>query len=233
MVYLKTWRDPAEKVVFLVREDLSSIQRDAFAFLAKDYPGISFESLPAGSKMRCENSIYLTSQNKRHGLDNALARESMRDIANLFLKHYGIAPAAGADRKRIYLSREGATVRRVQNESAVEAMLSTYGFESYEPSALPFAVQAELFASADTIVSAHGSALVNLMFCRPHTKVLEFFPANYRGIAFARLSKTMELDYRHLFAGKGGTLKLAFVMDVGELEAAVRTMIASSGGPDR
>lgn len=233
MVYLKNWRDPAEKVVFLVRKDLSAIQQDTFAFLAEDFPGISFESLPADCKMQCENVIFLTSQNKQHGLDNALARDCMRDIANLFLKHYGIAPPPEGEGKRIYLSREGAVLRRVKNEPALTAMLSHYGFESYEPSALPFAMQAELFAAADTIVAAHGSALMNLMFCRPHTKVLEFFPANYRGVAFARLSKAMELDYRFLFAGKGEVHKLAFVMDAGKLEAAIRTMIDSSGGQER
>lgn len=229
MVYLKTWHDPSEKVIFLVREDLSSIQRDTFAFLTEDFAGISFETLPAGCKMCCRSSMFLTSQNKRHGLDNALARDCMQDIANLFLRHYGIAPSPGGEGRRIYLSREGAEVRGVQNESALKAMLSRYGFESYEPSALPFAKQAELFASADTIVSAHGSALMNLMFCRPRTKVLEFFPANYRGIAFIRLSRTMELDYHYLFAGKGEPLKLAFAMDTDELEAAIRTLLDSSG----
>ena len=230
-LYLKNWRAAAEKVVFLVREDLSAIQKDTFAFLTEEFPGISFVSLAANSKIRCENSIFLATQNKRYGLDNALARDYLRDIASLFFKHYGITPPREGYGKRIYLSREGAVLRRVKNESALTAMLSRYGFESYEPSALPFSKQVELFAAADLIVSAHGSALMNLMFCRPRTKILEFFPANYRGIAFARLSKTMELDYHYLVADKGEAHKLAFVMNAGELETAVRSMIDVSGNP--
>ena len=70
MVYLKNWRDPAEQVVFLVREDLSPIQRDAYRFIAMEYPGIGFKTLPENRKLGCADSVFIAYQNRLHGRDS-------------------------------------------------------------------------------------------------------------------------------------------------------------------
>ncbi len=225
MVWLRHWHDPAERVIFLVREDLSAIQRDAFRFIAGDWPGVAFQTLRAGEKMHCARSIFLAYQNQRHSVDNTLARQPMRDVASLFLRHYDVtAPPPGKGR-RIYLSRESAVLRRTKNEAALVKMLSKHGFEPVDTGRIPFRQQAELFASADAIVAPHGAALASLMFCRKGTRILEFFPANYLDDCFCRLGRAMELEYHYLFGGKGDFPKLAYTMDADELESAVKAML--------
>jgi capsular polysaccharide biosynthesis protein len=153
----------------------------------------------------------------------------MRDMANFFLRHYGIGPSEGGGGRRIYISRAGVALRRVKNETALVEMLSRYGFESHDPGRIPFSEQAALFQSADVIVAPHGAALANLMFCRPGTRVLEFFPANFSEDCFLRMSKAMGFEYRHLIGGRGAPPKLAFQMDQEQLEAAVKSLVGSSG----
>lgn len=224
MVYLKNWHDTKEPVTFLVREDQSVIQKDAFRFLAEDY-GVTFQVLPANEKIHCARSIYLAYQNPNHGVDNVLAREYMIAVRDLFLDHYGVKlPAAGGG-KKLYISRGDATLRRVKNEKEVLALLEPLGFEGQMISHLPFPEQAALFASADVIVAPHGAALANLMFCRPGTQVLEVFPENYFNDCFIRLSKSMELKNRFLIGGPGDRVKLGYDFDLDELAREVNDML--------
>lgn len=227
LVFLKNWHDPEERLVFLVREDMSAIQRDTYRFIAEDHPNITFQPLAADRKLVCERSIYIASQHPFHGVANTLARDYMREMAEFYLRHYGIAPPVAGPGKRLYLSREGAGIRRVTNEPDILEMLSRYGFESVEPGGIPFCRQAELFQSADIVVAPHGAALANLMFCRPGTCILEFFPADYVDDCYLRISKAMELDHHYLFGGKSDFPKRNYEMDPDELENSVRTLIGA------
>lgn len=224
MVYLKNWHDPKEKVTFLVREDQSVIQQDAFRFLAEDY-GVTFQVLKEDEKIHCEKSIYLAYQNPNHGVDNVLARDYMTAVRDLFLDHYGITPPPAGSGKRLYLSRGDAALRRVKNEDQVLKLLTPLGFEGIMVSHLPFPEQAALFAGADVIVSPHGAALANLMFCRPGTKMLEVFPENYFNDCYIRMSKAMGLDNRFLIGGPGERVKLGYDFHLDELEREVRDML--------
>lgn len=227
MVYLRNWHDPAKRVVCLVREDLSPIQRDAFRFVQQEWPGISFQTLGANGKMHCPKSIYIAYQNPNYGRDNTLARDYMLMVADLFMRHYGITPSPVGEGRRIYVSRTDAVLRRVRNEMEIVETLRGYGFETFVTGRMPFAEQARLFASAEMVVAPHGAALANLMFCRPGTGVLEFFPSNYIDDGMARLSRAMWLDYHYLVGGTGAAPKLAFAVDSTSVEASVRSMLNS------
>jgi len=104
--------------------------------------------------------------------------------------------------KRLYISRESAGNRRVLNEPQIVGILSNYGFKRVFPEFMPFAEQVQLFMSAEAVVSAHGSGLTNLVFCRPGTKVLEFFSPNYVNVLYWVLSNHVQLEYYYLI-GEG------------------------------
>lgn len=80
-------------------------------------------------------------------------------------------------RRRIYISRSDAGKRRVTNEAAIASLLKSRGFEIVRLRELGFRAQAELLASAHTVVGPHGAGLANLAFCRPGTQVLELLPS--------------------------------------------------------
>lgn len=225
LVFLKNWQDPEERLVFVVREDQSAIQRDTYRFMAEDHPNITFQVLGANRKLVCERAIHIAGRHAFYGVANTLAREYMRAMADFYVRHYGVAPTVAGPGRRLYLSREGAAIRKVTNEPAVVAMLSRYGFESVEPGSVPFSRQAGLFRSAAVIVAPHGAALANLMFCRPGTRVLEFFPADFVDDCYLRISRSMELSYHYLFGGKSDFPNRNYEMDPDELERAVVRLI--------
>jgi hypothetical protein len=99
----------------------------------------------------------------------------------------------------IYISRNDSK-RKVLNEEELLERLSVYGFNSFELSKLSFAEKADLFAKARLVIAPHGAGLVNLIFCRPGTVVLELFPDPIPkgGTAYWSLANTRGMRYYFL-----------------------------------
>ncbi|PZE20616.1 glycosyltransferase family 61 protein [Paenibacillus xerothermodurans] len=96
-------------------------------------------------------------------------------LRNTFARfHHGTTAA-----RRIYISRAGVGWRTVVNEAQVASLLSSCGFETVYPEAMPVREQVRLFSSAQMVISSTGSALTNLTFSKRGTKVLEFFSPHF------------------------------------------------------
>lgn len=96
--------------------------------------------------------------------------------------------------KKIFISRQDASGRHMLNEDEVFALFEPLGFKRYCLSSLSALEQAILFYGADYIVAAHGSGLTNMIFCQPHTKVLEIFQHLYDASLY-NLAQDMKCDY--------------------------------------
>lgn len=114
-----------------------------------------------------------------HAIHGAL----MQEHRHLLLDGLGLSASANrpvdpGEGRRIFLTRP-VDGRRTYNQSEVEAALEPLGFESIDPSTLPFPEQARLFQDAAVICGPSGAALTNLLFVRPGSRVLTwwFFPA--------------------------------------------------------
>lgn len=98
----------------------------------------------------------------------------------------------------VYVARgDAARSRRVANESKLIEMLRSYGFEAYYLTSLSVKDQVKLFNSARVIVGTHGGGLSNYVFCRPGTKVLEFYPDQYIRPIFLDIAEKRELEYHY------------------------------------
>lgn len=96
---------------------------------------------------------------------------------------------------RIYISRQGATRRRVRNEAAVMDTLRPYGFERYALEELSVAEQVRLFANAEAVVSPHGAGLANTVYA-DSTAVVELF-GDAKKTTFYRLSDVLGHEYTY------------------------------------
>jgi capsular polysaccharide biosynthesis protein len=105
-------------------------------------------------------------------------------------------------RRRLYVSRRTADARKVLNEDEVSEVLATFGFEEVVADQLSIPEQAETFASASVVVGPHGAGLTNLVFCKPQTKVVEFFAPRYIQPAYFMLANQCRLSY-HYLVGRG------------------------------
>jgi hypothetical protein len=105
---------------------------------------------------------------------------------------------------KIYVSRQDSTKRRIENEKEVEDMLERYGFDILLCSELSVADQIAAFRDAHVIISPHGAALTNLLYCdtaRKRPKVIELMSSNNLNLCFLRMAQVLGLDYRPIING--------------------------------
>ncbi|WP_164972753.1 glycosyltransferase family 61 protein [Lacibacter luteus] len=102
--------------------------------------------------------------------------------------------------KRIYISRENATHRRLLNEHEVQAVFFDYGFDILRYEKLSIKEQIQLSQSASIIASIHGAGLTNAFFMQPGAAVMEFRRDGiYQNQCFWHLADAMQLDYYYQF----------------------------------
>ena len=149
------------------------------------------------SVTRLERAIAPSLRNPNAYLD----RESWALLQGLADRCMG--PLRG---RRLYISRlshgkvSGST-RVMQNEEELAAALGRLNFEVIEPQLLSTEEQIAAFASADMIVGPSGSAMFNVVFARPGTKVIDIESEPNWIYAHAGLFASCQLRYG-LFVGE-------------------------------
>lgn len=101
----------------------------------------------------------------------------------------------GRKGRRLYVSRQDATHRRVLNEARLISALRKLGFEIVVPSKVPFMSQVELFRSAELVVGPHGAGLANSVFCVPGSTLVELSPPRYIFPCWADLAEKAGLNF--------------------------------------
>jgi capsular polysaccharide biosynthesis protein len=76
-------------------------------------------------------------------------------------------------------------------------VLRSHGFEFLDPGLDGIATRSA-FAAADVVVSAHGAGLADLIFCPPHTHIIELIPSDHPYPYWFAAATTRHLDYRYL-----------------------------------
>jgi capsular polysaccharide biosynthesis protein len=100
--------------------------------------------------------------------------------------------------KKLYISRKKTGRREIVNEEELIAYLSKHNFEIIYCEEMTVAEQAKMFSEAKMIVCSHGSALTNLVFCKPGTCVLDIFNQSHINACFWFISHILSLDYHYV-----------------------------------
>ena len=79
--------------------------------------------------------------------------------------------------KKIYVTREDSSYRKVLNEGDVIAILREKGYKIINPQLYEIEEQIEIFSNAEKIIAPHGSNLANIIFCKPGTEIFEITPS--------------------------------------------------------
>lgn len=109
-------------------------------------------------------------------------------------------------KKRYYISRKHAKVRRIQNETECESILKSYGFETVYLEKLEFAEQMALLANAETLIGVHGAGLTNMLVCPQHCKIVEIRgETDKTNNCFFSLAGALSLDYYYILAKENPT----------------------------
>jgi len=102
--------------------------------------------------------------------------------------------------KRIYLKRTGK--RTIVNNAAIEAQLSDLGFEPVECEKFSIREQAAIFHHAEVLIGPHGAAFSNVVFCKPGTKVIEFFSPRWINPCYWTICNQVSASYYYII-GEG------------------------------
>ena len=136
--------------------------------------------------------------------------------------------------KRIYVSRDDARLRRVLNEKSFMPKLESRGFQRAILAESPIAKQVALFRQAEIVVAPHGAGLAHIAWCKPGTKIIEFFPSpdGPRGRVrnatydYWLLSQLLGLDYSCRLAGPIETRNDGFSIGEDLMTSAVEEALA-------
>ena len=113
--------------------------------------------------------------------------------------------------RRVFVSRAGATIRKLVNEAELEPLLTRAGFERVAMEDLDFDAQVRLMGETRVLMAPHGAGLTNMMFCAPGTQVVEIAEPRYPNPNFYALACAMGLDYWLVagsYAGSDATHRL-------------------------
>jgi tetratricopeptide (TPR) repeat protein len=169
----------------LVNEVRAPFQDECFALLGIDADRLVVA--PDGVQIVCDELQAAAIPVRQMRLDGAALAWLRGDFAAKALSGAGDNTGAGAPTKRrLYVSRKDASLRRVVNEAEVLDALEPLGFELVIGGDLSVAGQVRLFSGADIVVAPHGAALTNLVFTDPGALLVELSAAQRVQYSFFR-----------------------------------------------
>jgi len=122
--------------------------------------------------------------------------------------------------KRIYISREDATDRRVSNKKRLNRLLGAYDIHTYSLSSLTVREQIDLFSQAELIVSPHGAGLTNILFA-DQAAVIEMF-GQRKASMYDRMAEHLHHDYRMIECKQSG---VDIVPRMSDVEQAIQELL--------
>lgn len=97
---------------------------------------------------------------------------------------------------KLLISRQDSGFgRHIINEDDIFAKLEPLGFKRIISSDYSFLEQVKILSSADIVITVHGSGMMNLIFCKPKTAVIEIFTDDYINPDMALLAQRNNLKY--------------------------------------
>lgn len=158
----------------LIIPPLNSWRREALELIGYDTES-SYEIDP-DKNVQCDNLLYSV-----YSSDAFCSSPSKRLISLFEEFSRTIAKESSTDElpKKIYISREGATRRCIENEREIIECVEKYGFRALKTEEFSVKEQIEIFANAEHVIAPHGGGLVNLLYSLNCVSVTELFQEHY------------------------------------------------------
>lgn len=121
----------------------------------------------------------------------------MSEIATNFLRDFGICKQVESSsiNKRIFIHRENAVSRRIENFFELKTLLEKYEFEIIELENLNLYEKRELFQNAEIVVGTYGAGLTHLIFCDAGTPIVELLPPLCATNTYYQLAQALGMQY--------------------------------------
>jgi capsular polysaccharide biosynthesis protein len=119
--------------------------------------------------------------------------------------------AVVADEKplRLYISRSDSAIRNVLNEKELLEALEPFGFRNIISSKYSILEKIKMFARAEVVIGATGAGLINMLFCKPGTKLIEIFSEGFILEPFYDIAPKIGLEYDYVICKGNNKIKNA------------------------
>ena len=117
--------------------------------------------------------------------------------------------------RKIYISRNRATRRKIENEADILPVLSKLGFTTIYCDNITFEEQVQIFSTTKYLVSNHGAGLSNMLFMPAGGAVIELRKKgdNHNNCYFS-LASALNLDYYYLQCDPVNELEDAHIANI-------------------
>ncbi|EDP63133.1 tetratricopeptide repeat protein [alpha proteobacterium BAL199] len=160
-------------------------------FLVQDLPRSGYRRLLAALGLPANDEGYAVIRSNRVAVEHLViggigtSLPAVNPDSIRFLHERGRHAAgrvAGIQRSgtKLYLARGPSMRRRIVNEDAVRGALEARGYRAVQLETLDLIDQIAVIAEASEIVGVHGSALINLIWATPGTRVGVMVPSTWR-----------------------------------------------------
>ncbi|MDB5430588.1 MAG: hypothetical protein JWP35_1704 [Caulobacter sp.] len=146
-------------------------------------------------------------------------------IREIFAAAYGEQALASIPTyPRVYLTRGSAKLRQVEGEAALIEALRADGVHIFESRWSNHAEQMQVFSNCDVQVGVHGGGLVNAIFAKPSSRLIEICAFDARKTTGLFWTSCAGADYSALFGGPDGPLQ-SFTIDPVEMRREIEALI--------
>ncbi|WP_299494717.1 glycosyltransferase family 61 protein [uncultured Shewanella sp.] len=97
--------------------------------------------------------------------------------------------------KKIFVSRENATQRKILNENEIIDKFKKMGFTVIDPGEMSKSEQILFFSEAEEIVGPHGMGIANTIFSNKLTLLLELMPTDWNRVSYFRNAQLQNASY--------------------------------------
>jgi hypothetical protein len=104
---------------------------------------------------------------------------------------------------RIFVSRQLADDRRIDNYDELHQILTEFGFESYILEQMRLLDQIRLFQQAEFVIAPHGAGLVHLLF-GDNLSVIELFPEHEIRHHYYTIAQMLGFEYEYVISERTG-----------------------------
>lgn len=132
---------------------------------------------------------------------------------------------------KIFVGRNDASHRRVENIDEVETLLAKYGFVFIDPGTLSFEDQVTIFHCARKIVGIHGAGMTNILWTNIDSTVdiIEIAVDGLDDPGYRMISEALSLNYRAIAGSPVGNHRAGMAFDdlrvnIIELEAELKNI---------
>lgn len=97
--------------------------------------------------------------------------------------------------RKLFISRAGASKRKIINEQVLTNELVKKGYEIIKPENLPFTEQVKLFSEASIVIGPNGAGFANIIFMKPNSSVVNLMDEGLNEWCYLTLSSIFNLSY--------------------------------------